>query len=146
MVRLGGDQPGPRDVRVEQHLFVRREQVAVCIVGQHGEERLLVRDLAAEGVRDADRTIRVGAEQCGAILPASEDVVHQHAAIDEIDDTSVGHQLAVLVHEVTRVGHHGGQSTALEPVLQDLELAPRRHAAEVDDEHRGGLAVPPHSR
>ena len=42
-------------------------------------------ELAAERVRDAHRPLRVGLDQRRTIVGARDDVVDQHAAVDEID-------------------------------------------------------------
>src|SRR5439155_10796530 len=123
---------------------------------------LLVRDLAPQRVRDADRARLVRVEQRAAVALAREDVVDQHAAVDEIDANAVGVKAWSTVPTGTPKGVPCGLPYAVsdalqiarvrddrrhagggEGVAQQLELAVGRHLAPVDDgdlRRRGGAA------
>ena len=134
----------PRHVLPDQLELARIEQPRVVIVGQHRKERLLVRDLAAQRVRDGDRARRIGVHERAAVARARGDVVDEHTAVDEIDGRSLSDERLTVVHEIARVGDHGGHAERGERVAQQLELAPRRHVAPVHDgdARRLGLAAP----
>src|SRR5262249_54110330 len=150
------DERGPWNVATDQGTLVRRKQIGVPIAREDGEERLLVRDLAAQRVRDADgaRVIRV--EQGAAVGFARKDVVDQNATVDEIDaraarvQTSGPRQAGRHVRaagryvlEVARVGDDRRHAGGDEGVAKQLELAVGRHLAPVDDgdlRRRGGAA------
>ena len=70
------------------------EQVAVAVVGQHREERLLVRDLAAQLLATQTAPRAVGVDQRAALVGPRHDVVDEHAAVDQIDRHAVGDQRA----------------------------------------------------
>ena len=112
------------------------EQRRVPVVGQHREERLLVRELAAERVGDADGARLVGLDQRRALVGPRDDVVDQDAAVDEIDPAAV--RPSARRRRTTRSrGSHTtvGTPSADERVAQDLELGPGRHLPPVDDRH-----------
>ena len=75
-----------------------REHRRVRRVGEHREEGFLVRELAAERVRHAHRAVAVHAStRARALGRLGEDVVHEHATIDEIDACALRAQRAVAV-------------------------------------------------
>ena len=123
--------------RSADRLLVGGEQISEALVGQHREERLLVRDLAAERVGDAHGAGRVRLGQRAAVVGAREDVVDEHTAVDQVDRLAVGGEPVVLEAQVTRVADDGRDAQLDELRLQDLELGPGRHLAPVDDRDGG---------
>src|SRR5437773_1374469 len=86
------DQRRPRHVAPDHVALAVGEEMRSAIVGEHGEERFLVRDLAAQRVGDADRAPLVRVDECAALAGARDDVVDQHAAIDEVDAPAGGEE------------------------------------------------------
>src|SRR5262249_26893549 len=85
-----GDDASPWYVLADQFAFVERKERVVSLIGEHGEESLDVWNLAAEMVRHADGIRRDGVNQSLAVRRARNDVIDQHAAIDEIDLLAIG--------------------------------------------------------
>src|SRR5437588_412285 len=83
---------GPRHVAANDGALALAEQLRSALVGQHGEERLLVGNLAAQRVRHAHGARLVRRKERAALLGARHDVVDEHAAVDEIDAHVVGRQ------------------------------------------------------
>src|SRR5207245_11152035 len=67
------DDRGPRDVLSNEAALLVAAELRVALVGQHGEERLLLRNLAAPRVGDADGALLVRAHQPAALLFARAD-------------------------------------------------------------------------
>src|SRR4029453_9740966 len=84
----------PWDVPADQRALFLVEEAGVAIVGQDGEERLLVRNLAAERVGHADGASLVRLYERRALLGPGDDVVDEHAAIHEVDRASLGDESA----------------------------------------------------
>ena len=111
-------------------------------IGQHREERLLVGQLAAEGVGDADRAaLGRRSTSARALVRPRDDVVDQHAAVDQVDRGSRRRSARPPWNTSSR----GSQTTVGTPacrerVAQQLELGPRRHVAPVDDRDARRLA------
>ncbi len=127
------DHPRPRHVPVDGVEVGSLEQVRVALIGQDGEERLLVRNLAAQVVGHAHRPGAVGIEQRAAFVGARDDVVDQHAPVDEVDRAPAGIQPTAVEPEIARIVDRRLDPRGDEIVAQQLELAPRRHFAPVDD-------------
>src|SRR6185295_17961802 len=75
--RTIADYAGPGDVLLDHGSFRVAEEAAVTFVGQHREEGLLVRDLAAERVGDADGAPLVGVGERATFVRAGHDVVDE---------------------------------------------------------------------
>ena len=139
-----GDDARPRHVGADDGVLVGAEACRVRLVGEHREERLLVRDLAAEGVGHAREAIAVGLHEHARVVGACDEVVHQRTPIHQVDGLPEDDQPAVHDLQIARVGDQRRHATGREPVGEDLELAPCRHAPEVGDHDawRPGGAAP----
>ncbi len=118
------------------------EHVGVARVGEHREERLLVRQLAAQRVGHAHGPCGVRVHQRAAVVGPIDDVVDEAPAVDQVDTPAVEGQRRAVKHQVARVAHDSGHSQVEEPRLQHLELGPGRHAAKVHDSNRGRARRP----
>src|SRR3989441_8671981 len=78
-------QAGPGHVSLDQLALGWRKEFAIALVGQHREKGLLVRNLATQAVGDAHGARLVGADQRGAFGGPRNQVVDQHAAINEVN-------------------------------------------------------------
>ena len=126
-------------MRGDDRAFVVGEKRHVPFVSEHREERLLVGELASERIRHAHSLRSVGAQQRGAIVFAGEDVVDEDAPVHQIDPRVATTERAIVVGELTRIAHHRRHTSRGERRLENLELAPRRNLAPVDNGHRRRL-------
>ena len=113
---------------IDRALVGAREARGVPVVGQHGEERLLVRRscsgsvLATQTARCVDTRRRARAHSSGA----RDDVVDQHAPVDEIDPPPVGRAAAApSKRQLARDRRRPSGRRAPRRRPQDLELASR---------------------
>src|SRR5207247_6577391 len=83
------DEDSPRNVAADHGELFSAEHLRVSLVGEHGEERLLVRHLAAQRVGHADSAMPVRIEQRATLTLARDDVVDEDAAVVEIDALAV---------------------------------------------------------
>ena len=132
------DEDGPRDVTADHVALGGAEQVRVALVGEDREEGFLVRNLAPQRVGDAHRALFVRGDERTALLLPRDDVVDQHAAIDEVDAAPAGRQSGRRgrVLEVAGVRDDRRDAERREGVAQNLELAEGRHLAPVDNRHQ----------
>jgi hypothetical protein len=125
--------PRPRDVPRERLLLRRGEQGRVPLVGEHGQRRLLEQDFAPERVHHAHRPVAHRPHD-GVVDPAALDqLADEHPLVDERDVEVAGQELAVAVLDLARVHDAGLDAHRLEVVVEDDELAERRHLAPVED-------------
>ena len=114
-------------------------------VRQHGEERLLVRELAAEGVGHADRARRARIDEGAALGRPGQDVVDEHAAVHEIDLRALRGQGAVGEHQLARIAddrRDAAPMNASRRISNSVQVGTSRQSTIAIV---GGLAVPPHS-
>src|SRR5262249_7382085 len=88
------DHRRPREVPADERALAGVERGGAPLVAEPGEERLFVRDLAAQRVRDADGPPLVRLDQRAALVGAGDDVVDEDATIDEIDGPAARRQHA----------------------------------------------------
>ncbi len=124
----------PGHVRADHRVLGGAESRRVRLVGEHREERLLVRDLAAERVGHARQSIPVRLDQHPRVVRPRHQVGHQRAPVDQVDRLAVRDQAVVDDLEVARVGNQRRDAACREVFGQDLELAPGGHASEVGDD------------
>src|SRR4029077_2593106 len=113
----------------------RREQGGVAFVGENGEKRFLVRDLATQRVGDADAAPLVGVDERAALALARDHVVDEDATIDEVDALPVGVQAGRWtagrtgrdVLQVPRIADDRRHALRRERIAQDLEFTVGRH-------------------
>ena len=143
------DHARPRDRRGDDRALRLAERTQPTgpghgVVGQQREERLLVRDLAAQGVGHAHLAAGDGVDQDAAVVGARDHVVDEHAAVHHVDAPAAGDQRGAVEAQIARVGDDRRNAARLEAILQDQELAPGRDLAEVRDQdgRRAGPAAP----
>ena len=115
--------------------LIEREHSGVPFIRQHGEERLHVRNLASEIVCHADSVRRIRVHQRPALRRPRQDVVDQHAPVNQIDFLSVRAQRFSIKHQIARVRDLHRHAHLFKPRLQDFKLAPRRHFPPIRDKH-----------
>ena len=123
----------------DQLAFGWAEERGILLVGEDGEKGFLVRDFAGEGVGDADGAGRVGFNEGGTFRGTRNDVVDEHAAIDEVDALAVRGELAGFEIEIAGIGQDRGDAFALEMRLNDFEFAPGRNFTPIHDGDYGRL-------
>ena len=106
-----GHHPRPRDVRPDHGMFVGTEAGGVRLVGQNGEERLLVRDLAPEGVGHAGEAVAIGLDQDPGVVRTRHQIGHQRTSVHQVDRLSRRDQPAVDDLQVTRIGDQRRHTT-----------------------------------
>src|SRR3954470_25077726 len=99
------DDTRPGHVRGDYLALGAGELLCVAGIREDGEERLLVRDLAAQCIGDAHRLRAISIDQRPALVWARDDVVDQHAAVDEVDAFAIGGELTPVERQVARIAH-----------------------------------------
>src|SRR5712664_39114 len=121
------DDARPGNVIFDEFAFAEREKRTVLFIRQHREKSLHVRNFAAEVVRYAHRIRRVGLHQRRAFDRLRNDVVDQHAAVDEINYFILSHELFSVEFKLAWFGDERGHAHSFETLLKNLEFTPRRH-------------------
>src|SRR5229473_6259625 len=121
------DDTCPGNVILNEFAFAEREKRSVLFIRQHREKSLYVRNLAAEVVRHAHRIRRVGLHQRRAFGRLCNDVVDQHAPVDQINHFALRHELFAVEFKFPWIGDQRGHAHSFETFLKNLEFAPRRH-------------------
>src|SRR6202008_2191114 len=98
---------------------------------EYGEERLFVRDFARQRVGHADGARCIGFHQRVALGWASENVVDQHATVQQIDLATLRFQILAVELEIAWIAHDRGHALTFKARLQDFELAPSRDFAPI---------------
>ena len=109
------------------------EERAVLLVGQHGEKRLHMRNLAAKAIRHTHGVRRVSLDQRGTLVRLGHHVIDEHAAVDEIDLLVLCYQRFAVPLQLARIGNERGDAHFLEALLEDFELGDGRHVFPVYD-------------
>src|SRR3989442_742404 len=138
-------QAGPGHVSLDQLALGWRKEFAIALVGQHREKGLLVRNLATQAVGDAHGARLVGADQRGAFGGPRNDVVDQHAAINEVNLAALRGQCPAVELELARIADQSGYAQFFKPRLDNFKFAPGGHLAPIHDgDHgSGGRDAPP---
>ncbi len=111
-----------------------REETRVALVAQHGEARLLVQHLAAEGIHHADRAVAHRAhDRMIDAAPARPARGSAPACRSGRSAAPPPYSLPFRYSIVARIDDHRLQAQRLEVVLEEHELAPGRHVVPVDD-------------
>src|SRR6266446_120480 len=127
------DDARPGNVILNEFAFAEREKCAVLFIRQHREKSLYVRNLATEVVRHAHRVRRVRFHQRRAFGRLCNDVVDQHAAVDEINHLVLGHELFAVEFKFPWIADERGHAHSFATLLKNLEFTPRRHAFPIHD-------------
>ncbi len=137
------DAARPGDVGGDGAALVLGEERLHVVVGEHGEDRLLVDRLAPEGVHDGDRARADGLQQRLQLVHLLEELVREEALVHDVDRRVLVPQPPALEHEVARVAHQCRIALALEELAEEVMLAPGGHLLVVHDrDGRMLLAAP----
>ncbi len=90
-------------------LAVGKER-AVLFVGEHGEKRLHMRNLATEIIRNAHGVRRIGFDQRRTLGGPGHDVVDERTAVDKIDLLVLRHQRFAVPLELAGIGDERGDA------------------------------------
>jgi len=112
-------------------------------IRQQREDGLLVQELGAEVVHQADPVVAIGLIDRAAFVEALQILVGQEPAIHQVDRLAFVAQVSPAVFQLPGVGHQGAKATALEEPSQDLEFVTGGQAVVIDDGQNRFLPPPP---
>ncbi len=134
-------------MRADRPTLDGRKQLGVPLIAQHGETRLLVKDLAPERVYHAHRPGPHGADH--GMVPAAprHQLAEQHALVDQVHRPAAQEERAVAQLRFARIRDHGVEAVGTKVIREQDELAVRRHLAPIEDPDawRGAPPAPPTS-
>jgi len=115
-----GHDTCPGNVIADEFTFVEGKKSVVTLVSEHREERLDMRDFAAEVVGHAGGVCSDRIDQWFAFSGTGHDVVDEHAAIDEVNFFAVGEQRFAVELDIARVGEFNGHAHFFKPRCSTL--------------------------
>ena len=132
----------PRHRPGDQRPLVLGQERRERLVGQQGQEGLVLREPAPQRVHEDGGARLVGTEE-GAHLALALHQLRQHrAAVHDVDGLAPGQEPAVSQLQVPRIGQEAPRPAGGDGLPQDLLVGERLHLRPVDDGHGEGRAGP----
>ena len=103
------------------------------LVGEQGEERLVLGELAAEGVHEHRDTLAIGVQQGLRLVPARHQLAEKGTPVHEVHGIGARPQPSVPHHQLPRVHQPAAPPRRLDRLAQDLLVRARLHLRPVHD-------------
>src|SRR6266480_3120609 len=130
---LLGHGAGPGYMGVDRPTLDDRKQLGVPLIAQHGETRLLVKDLAPKRVHHAHRAGPHGADHRMVAAAASHQLGEEHALVDQVHRRAAQQERAVAQLRFAWIADHHVEAVSAKVFREQNELAVRRHLAPIED-------------